>query len=114
MIRIAREGTKEFDTERARLLARGTSDFDAVEANVRETLAEVRRGRDAALLGFIERFESRKPAVLFTRDFDGAGALARLAPELADALRLSATRIARYHEHQLTQSFRYAEGGLEL
>jgi len=114
MIRIAREGTKEFETERARLLARGTSDFDAVEANVRETLAEVRRGGDAALLGFIERFESRKPAVLFTRDFDGAGALARLAPELADALRLSATRIARYHEHQVTQSFRYDEGGLEL
>jgi histidinol dehydrogenase len=114
MIRIAHEGTKEFERERARLLARGTSDFEAVEANVRETLAEVRRGGDIALLGLIARFESRRPAVLFTRDFDGAGALARLTPDLADALRLSASRIARYHEHQVTQSFRYDDDGLRL
>jgi histidinol dehydrogenase len=114
MIRIAHETTKEFAAERARLLARGTSDFEAVEANVRETLAEVRRGGDDAVLGFIERFESRRPAALFTREFDGAGALARLAPELADALRLSATRIARYHEHQKLDGFRYDDEGLKL
>jgi histidinol dehydrogenase len=114
MLRIVYEKTPEFEAERARLLRRGSSDFEAVEARVRETLAEVRREGDVAVLRFIERFEARKPAALFTRDYDGAGALARLDPAVADALRLSATRIARYHEHQVTQSFRYTEAGVEL
>jgi len=114
MIRIVHEATSEFAAERARLLARGTSDFEAVETSVRATLAEVRSAGDAALAALIEKFEARKPAVLFTRNFDGAGALDRLAPDLRDALHLAATRIARYHEHQVTQSFRYDDDGLEL
>jgi histidinol dehydrogenase len=114
MIRIAHQGTKLFETERARLLARGSSDLETVEVNVRKTLSEVRHGGDLALLGLIARFESRKPAALYRREYDGAGALARLAPELADALRLAASRIARYHEHQLTQSFRYEDDGITL
>jgi histidinol dehydrogenase len=114
MIRIVRQGTAQFDSEKARLLARGTTDLETVEVSVRETLTHVRTGGDHALLGLIERFESRRPTALFTREFDGAGALARLAPELADALRLSASRIARYHEHQKAQSFRYEDDGLKL
>jgi histidinol dehydrogenase len=114
MIRIAEQGTQPFDNERARLLGRGTSDLEAVEVNVRKTLADVRSGGDHALLHLIERFESRRPATLFTREFDGAGALARLAPDLANALRLAASRIARYHEHQRSQSFRYEDEGLKL
>jgi histidinol dehydrogenase len=114
MIRIVQQDTAPFDTERARLLGRGTSDLEAVEVSVRETLTHVRSGGDLALLRLIERFESRRPALLFTREFDGAGALARLAPDLADALRLSASRIARYHEHQRSQSFRYEDEGLKL
>ncbi|SRR6266508_3272749 len=114
MIRVVHEGTKEFDSERVRLIQRGTSDFEAVEPAVRETLSEVRRGGDQAVLRWIERFESRRPAVLFSREYDGAGALGRLAPDLRDALELATERIVRYHEHQLTQGFRYEEDGVRL
>jgi histidinol dehydrogenase len=114
MIRIARQGTKEFDVERVRLLQRGTADFHAVEASVRETLAEVRRGGDEAVLRFVQRFEGRKPQVLFTREYDGPGALARLPRDLREALELATARIVRYHEHQLTEGFRYEEDGICL
>ena len=40
MMRIVEEGTELFERERARLLGRGAADFDAVEAPVREVLAE--------------------------------------------------------------------------
>src|SRR5262249_15526600 len=48
------------------------------------------------------------------RDYDGEAALARLAPELRDALVLAADRIARYHEHQRTNGFFYEENGVRL
>jgi histidinol dehydrogenase len=114
MLRIVHEGTREFEAERARLLLRGTTDLEAVEGAVRTTLAEVRRGGDEAVLALVHRFESRRPARLFTRDYDGAGALARLSPDVRSALELAAARIARYHERQLSQGFRYEEDGIRL
>jgi histidinol dehydrogenase len=114
MLRIAYEGTAEFDALRARLEQRGTTDLAAVETAVRGTLAEVRRGGDEAVLALVARFESRTPTVLFRRDYDGAGALARLPENVRTALSLAESRIARYHEHQLIDSFRYEEGGVRL
>ena len=114
MLPIAYEGTAEFDALRARLEQRGATDLAAVESTVRGTLAEVRRGGDEALLALIARFESRTPAVLFRRDYDGAAALARLPENVRNALSLAANRIARYHEHQLIKSFRYEEDGVRL
>src|SRR5438445_9971826 len=49
MIRIAYEGTREFATERARIENRGATDLDAVETQVRATVADVRRGGDQPL-----------------------------------------------------------------
>jgi histidinol dehydrogenase len=114
MLRIVREGTPEFDAERARLVARGTTDLEAVEGAVRSTLDEVRRGGDEAVLALVQRFESRKPVSLFTRQYDGAGALARLPADVRAALELAATRIASYHQRQLGQGFRYEENGVRL
>jgi histidinol dehydrogenase len=114
MIRIVHEGTREFEAERARLERRGTTDLDAVEAAVRETIAEVRRGGDDAVCALVERFESRRPAKLFSREYDGEGALARLPRDVRDALVLAERRIALYHRHQLTEGFRYAEDGVTL
>jgi histidinol dehydrogenase len=114
MLRIAHEGTREFDAERARLERRGTTDLDAVEPAVRETIAEVRRGGDDAVLRLVQRFESRTPAKLFSRDFDGAGALARLPEHVRSALVLAERRIALYHQHQVAQGFRYEEDGVKL
>src|SRR5258706_13447418 len=114
MLRIFYEGTDAFDAERARLERRGSTDLDAVESAVRETLAEVRRDGDRAVLRLVERFESRTPAQIFRRDYDGAGALERLDEPVRKALELAADRITRYHEHQVTESFRYEEGGVRL
>src|ERR1051325_10818181 len=114
MLPIAYEGTAEFDALCARLEQRGPTDLAAVESAVRGTLAEVRRGGDEALLALVARFESRTPAVLFRRDYDGAGALARLPENVRNALSLAADRIARYHEHQVIESFRYEEDGVRL
>src|SRR5215831_18698566 len=113
-IRIVTEGTGEFEEVRKRLLARGATDFESVEASVRETLAQVRTGGDDALLRLVERFESRRPRSLFSREYDGAGALARLPRELREALETAARRIVRYHEQQLTPGFRFEEAGVRL
>lgn len=114
MMRIVHEKTEAFERERARLLGRGAADLDAVEGAVRDVLAEVRRGGDEAVRRFVERFESRKVETLFTRVYDGAGALARLLPDVRVGLETAAARIARYHEHQLTRGFRYEEDGVRL
>jgi len=114
MMRIVHEGTEGFERERARLLGRGAADLEAVETPVREVLAEVRRSGDEAVRRFIERFESRKVDTLFTRAYDGAGALARLSSDVRSGLETAAARIARYHEHQKTSGFRYEEDGVRL
>jgi histidinol dehydrogenase len=114
MIPIAHAGSEQFDAIVARLLARGATDLDAVEPDVREILAGVRAGRDEAVCAFAERFEGRRPNPLFSRDYDGLGALSRLAPALREALELAATRISRYHEHQQQSGFRYQEDGIRL
>jgi histidinol dehydrogenase len=114
MMRIVNEGTEPFERERARLLGRGAADFAAVEADVRQVLAEVRRDGDQAVRRFVERFESRKVDVLFTRAYDGKGALSRLSPDVRAGLETAAARIARYHERQRTGGFRYDEDGVRL
>lgn len=114
MIRIAAEGSAEFDAERRRLLARGTTDLDAVEPAVRSILADVRRDGDRAVVALSERFDRRRPEPLYTTRFDGEAALARLPRELRAALELSASRIAAFHEHEKLESFRYADGGITL
>lgn len=114
MLRIVYEKTEAFDAETARLERRGTADLSAVEDSVRATLDEVRHGGDQAILRLIERFESRRPAELFQRNYDGPGALGRLPHAVRRSLELAAERIARYHQHQLTEGFRYEEDGVTL
>jgi histidinol dehydrogenase len=114
MMRIVHEGTEGFERERARLIGRGAADLEAVETPVREVLADVRRSGDEAVRRFIERFESRKVDTLFTRVYDGEGALARLSPDVRSGMETAAARIARYHEHQKTSGFRYEEDGVRL
>jgi histidinol dehydrogenase len=76
----------------------------------------VRRSGDAALIGYVERFEQRKITVPLLRDFGGAEALASLTPDVQAALREAADRIRRYHEKQASQltTFEYTEDGIML
>jgi len=113
MLAIALEGTPDFDAAVARLESRGESDFARVEPVVREILTAVRRGGDAAVQLYNERFGRRAPA-LVVRDYGGAAALARLPADARSALELAAARIRSFHEHQRDAGFRYHEDGVTL
>src|SRR5690606_27082146 len=109
MLTRAAYGQPQFSAALARLRERGEADFAKVEPAVREVLAEVRQGGDAAVARFVERFEHRTPATLARDAWDGEGALARLAPEVRAALELSAERIADFHVREREAMF--PEGG---
>jgi len=94
------DGTPDAQRALARLCARGESDFTRVEPDVRAILAAVRAEGDAAVRRFAETFDKRRPSPLFTRDFHGAAALARLAPDARGALEVAAARIRVFHERQ--------------
>jgi histidinol dehydrogenase len=106
----------DFAAALKRLARRGESDLDRVEPVVRDILAAVRSGGDAAVLRYVEQHEKRRPAQLLLRDFDGAAALAALSPQVREALELSAARVRRYHEEQKKHllGFAYSEGGITL
>ncbi|MCC6645366.1 MAG: histidinol dehydrogenase [Polyangiaceae bacterium] len=114
MLTLLEEGSAEFDAALSRLLRRGADDLASVEPSVRRIVDDVRAEGDPAVLRYAERFDGARPDPLFTRDFDGASALARLPPSVAEALRLSAARIRAYHERQVDRGFRYEEDGVTL
>ncbi len=105
MLASVQYGTAEFDRVLAALEARGESDFTRVEPVVREVLRAVREGGEAAALGFVERFEGRRPARLVRSDVDGLRALERLDPEARAALELAAARITAFHEREREAMF---------
>ena len=113
MLAIVLDGTASFDATLTRLESRGESDFARVEPVVREILAAVRTGGDAAVQRYNERFGRRAPA-LVVRDYGGAAALARLPAEARAAMELAASRIRSFHEHQRDAGFRYHEDGVTL
>jgi histidinol dehydrogenase len=107
------DGTREFDAALARFESRGEADFARVEPVVREILEGVRKEGDAAVQRYSERFGRRAPRLL-VRDYPGAAALERLAPDVRVALELAADRIRIFHERQRDDGFRYEEDGITL
>jgi histidinol dehydrogenase len=107
------EGTPDFDAALARLESRGESDFERVEQAVREILSAVRAEGDEAVQRYNAKFGRRAPH-LVVREYPGAAALARLAPDVRAAMELAATRIRAYHLHQRDPGFRYEDGGITL
>jgi histidinol dehydrogenase len=108
------DGTPEFERVLRQLALRGDDDSMRVEAVVREILEAVRTGGDEAVLRYTERFDKRRPAALFRRDYGGAAALSRLSPAARTALELAADRIRSFHKHQRDPGFRYEEAGVML
>ena len=107
------DGTPEFDAALRRLESRGESDFARAEPVVREILDAVRREGDEAVQRYNERFGRRAPH-LVVRDYPGAAALARLSPDVHDAMVLAATRVRAFHQHERDVGFRYDEAGVTL
>ena len=114
MIRIVEEGTPDFERALAALLSRGADDLASVMPTVSAIVADVRARGDEAVLEYGARFDGGRPDPLFTRSFDGAGALSRLDPGVRDALTFAAARVRRYHEHQRDVGYRYEEDGVTL
>jgi histidinol dehydrogenase len=122
MLAIATHGTPFFASKLSALRDRGETDSAKVEPAVRAILEAVRHEGDAAVLRYIERFEARSVAALYRpagSGFDGAGALARLAPEAREALELAAARITRFHARERAtmfgnDGFRFEEDGVLL
>lgn len=114
MIRSAVFGTDAFSVERKRLLSRGATDLDAVEPVVRSILDDVRAQGDRAVLAHTERLERRRPAPLYTTEYEGREALSRLPSDVRGALELAADRIEKFHLHEKHAGFSYAEDGTTL
>jgi histidinol dehydrogenase len=115
-LRVAVEGTDDFERLLAALRRRGESDLERVDAAVRAILAEVRAEGDAALARAVERFERRKPARFLVTDYGGKEALAGLPAPLRASLELAAERIRRFHEKQREGLFGFElhDGGVRL
>jgi histidinol dehydrogenase len=107
------EGTPEFEAALRRLEARGESDFARAEPVVREILEAVRREGDEAVQRNNARFGRRAPQ-LVVREYHGAAALTRLAPDVREAMTLAAQRVRAFHEHERDAGFRYDDGGVTL
>lgn len=113
MLKLVRQADPTFSAVVTALENRGDEDLGAVEGAVRAILDDVRARGDAGVLDACERFERRRPAPLL-RTFDGAAALARLAPAARAALELAADRIRSFHERQWSdESFTYRDHGPE-
>jgi histidinol dehydrogenase len=104
----------EFDAALEALRHRGVADLERVEPAVRAILDGVRQGGDEAVLRYGERFDGRRASPLVLRPYDGEGALGRLEPRLAAALREAAERIRVFHEKQREPGFRFETDGIAL
>ncbi|MFO0659740.1 MAG: histidinol dehydrogenase [Polyangiaceae bacterium] len=107
LLKIVEEPSAAFTSELTRLGDRGVGDLAHVEPSVRQILEDVRREGDAAVHRYSERFDGRRAPQIFTRELDGAGALARLPKPLSDALKQAADRIRAFHERQRERGFYY-------
>jgi len=114
MAEIARLSTRDadFDARLARLTAFDAAQDETVDAIVAEILAAVKRRGDAAVLEYTARFdgvaagalaELELPRELLERARD------RLPAAEREALEQAASRVRRYHERQLAQSWQYSE-----
>ena len=114
MAEVARLSTRDadFDARLARLTAFDAAQDETVDRTVAEILAAVKSRGDAAVLEYTARFdgvtagalaELELPRELLSRARDGLPAAER------EALEQAASRVRRYHEKQLAQSWQYTE-----
>ncbi len=87
------------------------STFDAdVEASVRDTLAAVRTGGDAALLALSERFDGVRPDPLRVPQAALDAALDALDPALRATIEEAADNVRRFHQHEMPVSWAHDDG----
>lgn len=104
--------SKDFEAALKALLAFELAQDPAVEAQVRNILADVAAHGDKALIEATARYDRWTPADAAALEVPRAAlttALATLNPAVRRALETAADRIRHYHERQLQASWQYTE-----
>ena len=109
---IARLDIKDsdFDARLSVLLKRDASVNTSVESTVREIVAQVREGGDAALLRYTNELDRRQiesSAQLEQVDFRSV--LGTVSPAIKSDLKMAAARIEDYHNRQTIDSWEYQD-----
>jgi histidinol dehydrogenase len=113
-MKLRRLATRDagFDAALAALTRYEAAQDDAVEATVRDIIAEVRTRGDAALVELTRRFDSVEAASAAELEIPRAAldaALSSLPRERREALGAAAERVRSFHERQRAESWRYRE-----
>jgi histidinol dehydrogenase len=101
-----------FDAKLAALTRYEATGDAGVERVVRKIIADVRKRGDAAVLAYARRFDRVKAGSVAKLEVPRAklkDALKELPGRQAAALRAAALRIRRFHERQLSRSWKYSE-----
>ncbi len=113
-VSIARLDSRDPDFARrlAAIRAFEAAQDESIERTVAGIVRDVRARGDDALLEYTRRFdrlEVADPSALELPRIEMQRALDALAPRERDALQTAASRVRRYHEHQLAQSWSFVE-----
>ena len=101
-----------FDAKLAALTRRDAGQDANVSGVVRAIIAAVRKRGDAAVLDYTRRFDRVKAVSVAKLEVSRAqmrAALNGLPKKESASLRQAAARIRRFHEHQLSRSWKYSE-----
>lgn len=111
-VRILNAADEQFSQQLEHLLAWDVGSHDAVEASVKQILADVKQRGDAAVIEYTNRFDQREATEFVDLVIEGdalKAALDRIDPEQRWALEQAAARVQSYHQKQQVESWRYTE-----
>ena len=109
MIQILNYG----QVDRDKIFARVAPEVD-VEAIVSQIIADVRKGKDTAVLEYCRRFDRVELQALEVTKEEIAEAKTQVTPEFLEILQKAAVNIRDYHEKQVTTGFRMEKDGIVL
>ena len=99
--------------DRDQILARVVPEMD-VEAIVSQIIADVRKGKDKAVIEYCRRFDRVDLRNLEVTKEEIAEAKAQVTPEFLGILRKAAENIRQYHEKQVCTGFQMEKDGIIL
>ncbi len=114
MLRMILQGEPDFDSKLRALTERSGTIAESIEAAARSIVGAVRARGDEAVRELTRRFEQREIASFELSASDWDQAVARVAPELRQALAEGAARIRSYHEREQYRSYETVETGIRL
>ncbi len=89
------------------VLKRDESDTESIKKTVDTVIADVKKGGDAALFKFTEKFDGAKLNTLRVTEEEITKALNQTDPALLDIMREAAENIRAFHEKQLETTWTY-------